>query len=319
MPTVSKQSPRGNGKPSVKPGSVLSQAIDVSELQNEWLKVCIYGENRVGKTHLACQFPKPLLLLGFEPNETGGAITVRRMKGVKYLRMKDPEPIAQLVQELHDGATCDLLGFEGQPYQSLVGDSGTSLQDIVLQKILGLSSPIELNSFGRVSRDQYFERSDKVREYLRLLLNLPMHVVITAKQKDHNRQEKDKPRMLGQLELQSFFGASLGTETAGWLHDACDYICRLYIEKEVIVTEKSAILNGKLVMEDGKPKIVRMERETGKFVRRLQTMYHCNYAGGFRSDRPEVVPEYITDPTYEAIAEVVRGNRIKNGHYGDRK
>jgi hypothetical protein len=312
MPAVSKQSPRPDSRPrtTVKPGSILSQAIDVSELVSQWLKVCIYGENRVGKTYLACQFPKPLLLLAFEPNETGGAITVRKMKGIKYLRMKNVQPLTQLVQELKDGVTCDLPGFEGKLYQSIVIDSATSLQDIILQEILGLSSPMEINSFGRVTRDQYFERSDKTRECLRLLLNLPMNTVVTAKQKDHNRQEKDKPRMLGQLELQSFFGASLGTETAGWLHDACDYICRLYIEKEVIVTEKPAILNGKQVMEDGKPKMTRMERETGKFVRRLQTIYHPNFAGGFRSDRPEIVPEFIQEPTYEKFAKIVRGEKL---------
>jgi hypothetical protein len=292
--------------------SILDQITDISELVNDYLKVCIYGENRVGKTTLACQFPKPLLLIAIEPNQTGGAISVRKVPGVAYLRLGSTKSIGELCQELTNGATCQLSGkeYHGQPYQTIVIDSATSLQDLILQEILGLNTPLDLNSFGRVTRDQYFERSDKVREYLRKFLNLPMHTVITAKQKDHNKQEKDKPRMLGNVELQSFFGASLGTETAGWLHDTCDYICRLYMDEEVLISEKPVVLNGKPKMVDGKPKMMRVETRTGRLVRRLQCIYLPNFAGGFRSDSPEAVPEYIQEPTYEKIAKVVRGEKL---------
>jgi hypothetical protein len=56
---------------------------------------------------------------------------------------------------------------------------------------------------------------------------------------------------------------------------------------------------------------IRNWEETGRLLRRLRTMYHPNFAAGFRSCNPEVVPEYINDPTYEKIATVISGIKLK--------
>lgn len=277
-------------------GGMLGRAIDVSEIKDDNLKFCIYGENRSGKTTLACQFEKPLLLLAFEPNETGGALSVRKMKGVKYLRIREVDELDAVTEELKSD------GY----YRSVVTDSATSLQDVVLSKVMNLEKAPEMLQFGLVSMDQYRERSELTREKLRPILNLKKHIVVTAKQRDHNRQDKSKPKLLGMRELESFFAADLGGATAGWLNDNCDYICRLFVDMEVKKIKKTFTNTVTKVVTT---KIE--EVETGNVIRKLQTILLPNYAGGFRSADPDVVPPFIERPTYEKILSVVRGIKLK--------
>ena len=51
--------------------------------------------------------------------------------------------------------------------------------------------------------------------------------------------------------------------------------------------------------------------ETGRYVRRLRTLPHPNFAAGFRSEVPENLPEYIEEPTYEKLLAVIRGGEGK--------
>ncbi len=250
----------------------------------------IYGANRVGKTTLACQFPKPLLLISFEPNRTGGALSVRKVPGVKYVRITSSRQALQLAEELKNDRV----------YKTHVLDTATSYQDIILQELMNLSAVPEQLDWGTVSRDIYRERSEKTREALRPFLNLPVHTVVCAKEKDHNPPDKEKPKILRGLQLESYLAADLGGATVGWLHDCCDYIGRLYLDKEIKVRKYKTKVAGKEVEREE-------EIETGKIVRRLRTMYHTNVAAGFRSCDPERVPEYIEDPTWEKIEAVIRG------------
>lgn len=307
MPTVKKTIPSTNGTgatssrrstngSSAGQTSVLSRAVPVSEIEDDFVKMVVYGENRTGKTTLACQFPKPLLLVAFEPNKTGGAKSVKKFPGVSYIKLTESGPAVQLAKEVRDQG-----GFK-----TVVLDSATSLQDVVLREIMNLSELPEMLSWGTVSRDQYRERSERTREVLRPFLNLDCHVVITAKQKDHNPQDKDRPTIIRGMALESFFAADLGGQTAGWLNDACDYICQLSIQKEIV--ERTAQVPSS---DPKKPaKVKKWMEETGRIIRRLRTMYHPNFAAGFRSENPEAVPEFIDEPTYEKIAQVIRGEKL---------
>ena len=270
---------------------LLDRAVPVSELADDFIKMVIYGENRVGKTTLACQFPKPLLLVAMEPNKSGGARSVKKVPGVSYLRVDNSLDAVTLARQ---------IAARGYPYKTVVVDSATSYQDIILKEILGLSHLPEQLNWGTVSRDQYRERSEKTREALRPYLDLECHVVVTAKQRDHNPPKDDKPEITRKQQHESFFAADLGGATVGWLHDACDYIGRLYVDKETVVQERKVTLNGKTTLK-------REEVETGRVVRRLRTMYHPNYAAGFRSCDPDKVPEYIEEPTYDKIQAVIDG------------
>lgn len=269
-------------------GSILSQAIPIEELASSPIKIVIYGDNRVGKSYLACQFPKPLLLMSLEPNATGGAKSITKFKNVTYLRVESSDKALRLASELR----------QNNPFKTVVIDSATSLQDIILKEILNLPEVPDMNSWGMATMDNYRARSEKTRETLRPFLNLDCHTVITAKQRDHNALADMKPRITKGAQIESFFAADLGGATVGWLHDACDYICQLVIQKEVVTRKRINPISKKEIEE---------EVETGKIIRRLRTMYHPNYAAGFRAPDPTKVPEYIDDPTYDKIQAVIDG------------
>lgn len=295
MPTINKQS--RVAKPAPK-GSVLSEAIDVMDLEDDFLKMLIYGKNRTGKTTLACRGKKPMLLLGFEPNKTGGATSVKKIEGITYLRMRESDRAITLASELK----------QNNPFATIVIDSATSYQDVILMEILGLSEVPEQLNWGMVSRDQYRMRSEKTREALRPFLNLNCDVVVLAQEKDHNPPDKEKPEIIREESLiQSFLAADLGGATVGWLHDACDYIARLTIDKEVI-EYRTKIKVGQGPKAKGQELV--SYKETGKLIRRLRTMYHPNMAAGFRSPNPESVPEYILNPSWDKIRKVIDGVRL---------
>lgn len=315
MPTVTKQKPFGNTKPA--PGSILGQAIAVEQMPEAPLKLLIYGQNRVGKTTLACQWLKPLLLISWEPSLSGGMESVRKVKGVScvhvvprsspLLQAKDrpawlltTDDALQLCQELR----------VNRPFASVVFDGATSCQDVQLTDILDLPAAPDQMSWGMVTGDQYRQRSERTREVIRPFLDLPMDTVILAKERDHNPPKEERVSASGKVQPDmrakflrgvgsgSFIAADLGGATVGWLQDACDGILRLSVEEEI--EERRVRLDAK------GPEVV-TEHPTGRFIRHLRCCYHPNYAAGIRSCRPEAVPEVIAAPTYQKLIAVLRG------------
>lgn len=301
MPAVNKSLPP---KPPIKKsgGGILSGAIPVGELGEDFIKVVIYGKNRTGKTTLACQFPKPLLLVSFEPSRTGGARSVTKVPDVHLLRIKSSKDAFQLAEELER---------ENQ-FRTVVLDTVTSYQDLILQEIIGRPVPEQLN-WGEISQDQYRDRSSKTKEALRPFLALPCHTVALAQEKDHNPPKESRNRLTRGMQDESFFSADLGGATVAWLRDACEGILQLHIVKEVRRWKDMVPGLGKGA--DGKPvmKEVEREEETGKMVRRLRTLYHQNYDSGIRSESPDDVPEFIEASTprdmYDQLMKVIKGRK----------
>lgn len=334
MPQIIRQTAKPIAvKRPVAPASILSQAIPVVDLLESYIKMVIYGTNRVGKTTLACGmidektgkeipgsgFPKPLLLIAFEPNMTGGAQSVKRINGVTYIKITHSHDAINLANELsksnlsnwkmENGVLVrikDSLGrpvYTGLPFVTHVLDTATSYQDLILQEILNLPAVPEQLNWGMVSTDDYRQRSEKTKEALRPFLNLPVHTVILAKEKDHKPQE-ERNKLLRSVQLESFFASDLGAATVSWLHDACDYIARLFLAKETVMKQyKNVVGTG----ANKKETITSREEETGKIIRRLRTMYHPNYAAGFRSCNPSKVPEHIDAPTFDKIHKIIKG------------
>lgn len=315
---MSSNPPQMVGAAPATAGSILGTAIPVADLREDWIKICLYGRNRVGKTTLACCFPKPLLLVSFEPSETGGAMSVTKVPGVSYLRISNKaliNPVTRTKEKIWGSQKALMLAAElrhNNPYKTVVVDTATSYQDLILQEIMGLSDVPEMLSWGMVSEEQYRDRSSKTREALRPFLDLTCNVVVCAQEKDHNPpKDRSQSKLTRGMQLDSFFAADLGGATVKWLHDACGYIGQLYEDE---VTETKTVSTG-VKGPDGKYQTYTETVGTGKRVRRLRTMYHPNFAAGFRSATPDAVPEYIDGATpqqmYDRMMMVIRGVKIK--------
>lgn len=315
-PTIQKQSPP---KPAPPPsnGSVLSQAVPVASIKEAYVKMCLYGRNRTGKTTLACQFPKPLLLIAMEPTETGGAMSVAGIEGISVIQiaakpLRGPDGKLEKVYGSAKALTLAKELSEANPFKTVVLDTATAYQDIILTEIMGLSAVPEMLSWGMASMDQYRDRSSKTREALRPFLDLKCHVVVTAQEKDHNPPEGMHSKLTRTMQQESFMAADLGGATVKWLHDACGYIGQLYqdMQTRTVVNE---VKIGNVVRKDQR------EEPTGKIVRRLRTLYHPCFAAGFRSPSPEAVPEWIEAASpkemYEAMMQVIMGVKTAKGKY----
>lgn len=101
----------------------------VLEPSTTWIQrtVVLYGPSGVGKTHLAAQFPQPLLL-SCDPGTLGGAMSAINM-GVKHLKVNSYPEVTALLPTLKQAA-------EAGEFKTLVVDSITYLGKLVLKNIL---------------------------------------------------------------------------------------------------------------------------------------------------------------------------------------
>jgi hypothetical protein len=171
---------------------------------------------------------------------------------------------------------------------------------------MGWSEVPDQLAWGTVPEGVYQQRSEKLRECLRPFVNLDMNTIFLAKEKDHNppKGERNKYiRSLGQPE--SFFGASVGTATADWLNDTCEFLCRLSCDKELV--EEVITESGGIKLD----KPITTYKETGRIIHRLRTRLHTNYAAGFRAPRYENIPEYVDgnspEEMYKNLMAVIKG------------
>ena len=300
MPAINRQSVH---KPVAEfpKGSVLAGAVPVTSLKEDRVKVCLYGRNRSGKTTLACQFKKPILLISAEPDANGGATSVTDIEGVSLIRVTPPNKRLP-GDKVHGSAKVVAIANElagTNPFATVVLDTVTSLQDVILVELMGLSKVPEMISWGMVPEGVYQQRAEKLRETIRPLLDLNnCNVVILAQEKDHNAAEErgGKSKLLHTMQQGSFMAPALGATNAQWLQDACGYVVQIYddeVTEEMVIPQMGA---------DGKPMPPVVQRVgTGRRARHLRLLYHPNFAAGGRWQYNRDMPEFVTAPTPAAL------------------
>jgi len=276
MPRVNKlRKNTAKSKREVSESSIFSQVTSVGDVPDRGIKLNLYGRNGTGKTTLACTFPKPLLLVGFED----GTRSVRRVEGVDFIYLKSTEHIRELTE-----------GAVEQGYKTLVLDTATSLQDLILCEIMKWDDqPVQM-SFGTVSRNQYRQRAEKTKEILRLFLELPINVIVLAQEKNHTNLDEESS---DSDVIAPFIASALGASTTGWLQDCCDFICQTFTR------ERSEVKKTKVGDKE-----ISTSVKTGQIEFCLRTQRgNPTYAAKIRADRNENIPDFIVDPTYEKLAK----------------
>lgn len=305
--------------PAAPPDSILATAVPVTALRREFIKVCFYGRNRSGKTTLAAQLRKPSLFISCEPDANGGADSIASKQGVFLQRVshkllgqdKDgqwvdaTDPLCVRKDTVKGAAKVVALAnaLKGKhSFKTVVLDTVTSLQDLILVELMGLPKVPEMMSWGMVPDGMYQSRAEKLRETIRPLLDVDnCNVVIIAQEKDHNAGEdrggKNKVLMGSAgytMQLGSFMAPALGATNAQWLQDNTGYVIQVY-EDEVTQEVEVPQFDG-----EGRalpPTITRVG--TGKRQRHLRLLYHPNFAAGCRMEYDPDMPEFVTakDPT----------------------
>lgn len=294
------------------PTSILARGVDARDITPTHMKCCFYGMNRTGKTTLLATFPKPLALFSFEPSRSGGAESVSGVPGIRVFRRGTADDVREGNAEFTTVNEAVLMARElkatrGGGFESVGVDSGTSLEWACLEELMekaGATMPTTL-TFGTVPEGLYPQRSEKAKEVLREFLDIPAHVIVTAKEKDHNppkeerRNEKTgklqpdlRNRIVRGMQKESWIAPALGFSAMSWLIDACGYTGRMEQVEEYNEVEN--------------PLTKAVEQvKTGRYVIALRCRRHPNFEAGFRCSNRDRVPEFIVDPTYEKILEAV--------------
>jgi AAA domain-containing protein len=314
--------PQSNNKPRPilrphNPTGILATGVPVQDLVDEWVHLFLYGRNGVGKTTLACQFPKPLALIALEMTQSGGAKSVKRIDGVTVFRptiekipgkpgkFRFAQSISSWLEELVEAFHTD------KSFQSVVLDHGSILDEYILAEVCGWVDIYTMNKFGKVSGDQYTERSERMRNVLLPFFRLEKNFILLANEKDHNpSMDKEAQAMARRVvvpkEAQqgSFFSGAMGGGTTRWVQDASDYIGQLYMDEG---TKKVARVTG---MGKNRKTVWRNE-PSGEFVRQLRLKYHPNFMARGRMEDPDNVPNFVGGKSakemYENFMSVVNG------------
>lgn len=315
-------------------GDILDSGVQSSDLSSTKITAALYGRNGVGKTTFACQGKGPIALIAIDPSPTGGSRSINRQdvvvfrvaarflegKDGRYERVKGSEKVLAIVDAIRQRSAQGKV-----PFSKVVIDGLNSWFEVILSEVLGTeyeSMPAILSK-GKVSTDQYVERSERLIRYLRPVLDLPCDVWLLAQEKDHNPPRDDRDRVRGSKLMReahssaqegSFYSFAISDEATRWVQNACDFVMQLYEENE-FREEKSpdVVFNNQTV-----PGTVQLV-PTGRRVKRLRCQYHTNYAARFRSPDYRSVPDYIEAPTpedrYQAFLDVIAGRKTKWGSY----
>lgn len=336
-PSVSRQLPPKqattvNHAPDLS--GILSGGVSAADLGSSKLNTAIYGRNGVGKTTFACQGDGRIALIAIDPSPTGGARSVGRSNVIVYYvashNLKDSTGrVEQFRGSEKVMAVVDAIGNalakDKNAFSKVVVDGLNSWFEVILGEILAVdfnNMPAVLSK-GKVSTDQYVERTERLIRYLRPIMNLQCDVTLIAQEKDHNPPKNDKGVVVGSKLIReamvsaqegSFYSLAISDEATRCVQNACDFVMQLYEDNE-FREEKlpDVVINGQTV--PGQVQLI----PTGRRVKRLRCTYHPNYAARFRSPNYENVPEYIEAPDphtrYQAFLDVVGGKRTKFGYY----
>lgn len=273
MPKIEKQTFRKAAK-----GDVVSRIAPVT-LGDAGLKMNVYGRSGTGKTTFACTFPKPLLIIGAED----GTRSVHNVKGVRFVQVRSSAEVVTLVGHLREHAA---------EWKTVVLDSASSLQDLILKELLGLDQLPTQKSWGLATRDQWGQCSIQTKELLRELLDLSgvgVHVVVTAQEREFNTENESEL-------LMPFVGSAMTPSTTGWLNPACDYIVQAFIRERM--EEK--------IVKVGDKRIPRRVK-TGGVDYCIRTAPDPVYTTKFRVPKGTRLPEVLVDPDYDKVMALVRG------------
>lgn len=240
------------------------------------VKLNVYGRSGTGKTTFACTFPKPLLLVGAED----GTRSVHNVRGVDFVRLQETEELRSIAEFLQSSES---------KYKTVVLDSASSLQDMVLKELLGLEELPPQGSWGMASREAWTQCALKTKEWMRVLLQLQAHVVITAQEREFN-VENDSDLLM------PYVASALTPSVTGWLNPACDYITQTFI-RESFTTKATKVGD----------KTIKRREKTGAVEYCLRTGPDPVYTTKFRLPKGKELPLAVVDPTYSKLERLIEG------------
>lgn len=257
-------------KPSSK--SILSKATPVHQL-SLIVTALFYGRSGTGKTTIAGTFPKPILFIDIGERGTDSIFDLPDVDSIQVTEWSELEEIYWALKD-------------GSKYKTVVVDAAHTMQNLALAEARAIAGKKEKD---QTSQRDFGQASGLMNQWVynyRDLRDDDINVVFLAHDRLREIDTDDEDAGLIAPEM----GPRLMPGVAGTLLGAVNVVGYTYIREEIT---KSKVAGQK-------PK-----REV-QYCLRIGP--HGIYATKIRSPKGHAVPEYIVDPTYGKLVDVIKGN-----------
>ena len=236
----------------------------------------IYGRSGTGKTTLASTFPGPALLVDIRDE---GTDSVQDVKGLKVLEIETWGDLQDLYWYLHSNPG---------KFSTVILDTITQAQQILVEEI-GESKGLKNKApgeWGTLTKQDWGTVASELKSWITNMRSLPMEVVFLAQDRTFNIAEEEDSE--GQIDPE--VGPRLSPSVMSHLCAAVSMIGNTFIRERI-----------KKVKIGGKTK----EKSVKEYCIRLGPNPY--YITKLRKPRSIELPDFLTNPTYEDILEIIEG------------
>lgn len=258
------------------------ELIDVADIENHRSTV-LYGRSGSGKTTLSSTWPKPILYVNVRDN---GTDSIADVKGISVFNCYDLDDVEDLRLAL-------IKNKKAKKFKTLIIDTMSQLQELYVEAVGAKKKKKSKKpgEWGSMTKQDWGEVSSQMKALVIELRDLPMEVVFIAQDKtfsfDDENNEAD-----GQLMPE--VGPRLMPSVASVMNAAVHVIGCTFIQRKVI-TKKD-------------PKNPTKKIKTEKTVYCLRLAPSPVFLTKVRKPRDVEAPEYLEDPTYDDLIDVIEGN-----------
>lgn len=261
-------------KNAVKKKSILERAKPLSEMSLV-ITALFYGRTGTGKTTLAGTFPTPLLLL--DVGERGTDSLDR--EGISSIPISSWDEFEEVYWELKDGK---------HNYRTVVVDSEHALQGLAIEKIKSnnkkdrddLTSQRDFGQAGALLTQWNYAYRD--------LRDQGINVVFLA----HDRVFEFETEEDEAQAITPEVGAKLMPAVSSSLMGMVNVVGNTFIREEVTKPKRAG------------------EKKTREMQYCLRVGPHSYYSTKIRKPKGITVPEFIVDPSYDKLVNVIQGKPI---------
>lgn len=236
-----------------------------------------YGRSGTGKTTLASTFPGPILLVDIKDE---GTDSVSDVKGLDVLEVESTEDLEELYWMLKENPS---------KYKTVILDTVTQLQNMRVEEVSDVRSlkGKSAGDWGTMTQKDWGLVSSWMKKTITDFRSLPLEVVFIAQDRVFNAGDEEE-NAAGAIDPE--VGPRLSPATMAHLCSAVHMIGNTFIREKV--TKKKV---------DGKTK----ETRSKEYCIRLGPSSY--YITKLRKPKDIALPEFLANPTYEDILEIVTG------------
>jgi hypothetical protein len=239
----------------------------VGELAKEQ-SYAFYGRSGSGKTTLAASFPKPILFLDINDKGTDSIADIKDVHVWEITKAEDIEDVYYF------------LRTDKHEFRTIVFDTVTEWQRMVITDVTSKKpgAPMSYKEWGLVSGE--------MNKWIVDFRNLPLNVVFVAQERLSSDDEDSSDQ-----QLVPSVGCALIPSVANTLNAAVRVIGNTFIRSEKVTVKG----------RDGRP------------VKRVRTQYCLRvgpnpiYVTKIRKPKALVAPDFIIDPTYPKLINIIKG------------